>query len=196
MRRSISTFCAVLLAAAPVIAQERGAQEKAIDTERSTITIHVGKSGLLSGAAHDHTVNAPISSGTILESDASHIEFRVETARMKVKPDPKIDAKDQATIQTHMEEMTLETKSFPEITFRSSRIQKLADGQWKVEGDLSLHGVTKAVSLTVKQTGESWTTHTVLKQTDFGIKPISIGGGVIKVKDEVAIDFQIFVRPA
>ena len=113
---------------------------------------------------------------------------------MTVKPDPRIDAKDQATIQTHMEEMTLETKKFPEITFRSSRIQKIADGQWKVDGDLSLHGVTKPVSLTVKQTGDSWTTHTVLKQTDFGIKPISIGGGMIKVKNEVEIDFQIFAR--
>ena len=64
----------------------------------------------------------------------------------------------------------------------------------KVDGDLSLHGATQPVSLTVKQTGESYTTHTVLKQTDFGIKPISIGGGVIKVKNEVEIEFQIFAR--
>jgi polyisoprenoid-binding protein YceI len=190
MRLSTLALCAAIAAAGPLIAQERP-----VDTQRSTITIHVGKSGLLSGAAHDHTVNAPISSGSILESGAQHIEFRVETAKMKVQPDPKINADDQATIQTHMEEMTLETKKFPEITFRSSRVQKLADGQWKVDGDLSLHGVTKPVSLTVKQTGESWTTHTVLKQTDFGIKPISIGGGVIKVKNEVELDFQVFARP-
>ena len=190
----LSTLCAAIVAAAPLMAQDKAAQEKAIDTQRSTITIHVGKSGLLSAAAHDHTINAPISSGTILESGTPHIEFRVETAKMTVKPDPRIDAKDQSTIQTHMEEMTLETKKFPEITFRSSRVQKLADGQWKVDGDLSLHGVTKAVSLTVKQTGESWATHTVLKQTDFGIKPITIGGGMIKVKNEVEIDFQIFAR--
>jgi len=190
MRFSTLTLCTAIVAAAPL-----GAQEKAIDTERSTITIHVGKSGLLSAAAHDHTVNAPISSGTIQESGTQRIEFRVETAKMKVKPDPKIDAKDEATIQTHMEEMVLETKKFPEITFRSSRVQKLADGQWKVDGELSLHGVGKAVSLTVRQTGESWTTHAVLKQTDFGITPISIGGGMIKVKDEVQLDFQIFGRP-
>jgi hypothetical protein len=179
-----------MVAAAPLVAQE-----KAIDTQRSTITIHVGKSGLFSAAAHDHTISAPISSGAILESGTTpHIEFRVETAKMTVQPDPKIDAKDQATIQTHMEEMTLETKTFPEIAFRSSRVQKLADGQWTVDGDLSLHGVTKAVSLTVKKSGESWTTHTVLKQTDFGIKPLSVGGGTIKVKNEVEIDFQIFAR--
>src|SRR5271168_4711437 len=157
MLLKIAGLCATLLAALPLPAQT------AIDPERSTITIHVGKSGLLSAAAHDHTVNAPISSGTIQESGTQHIEFRVETAKMTVKPDPKIDANDEATIQTHMEEMTLETKKFPEITFRSSRVQKLADGQWKVDGDLSLHGVSRAVSLTVKQAGESYTTHTVLK---------------------------------
>ena len=83
-----------------------------------------------------------------------------------------------------------------DITFRSSRVEKLADGQWKVDGDLSLHGVTKPVSLTVKLTDGAYTTHTVLKQTDFGIKPISIGGGMIKVKNEVEIDFRILARPA
>ncbi len=190
MRLSTLALCTAIVSAAPLVAQE-----KALDTQRSTITIHVGKSGLLSAAAHDHTINAPISSGTILESGTPHIEFRVETAKMTVQPlTPKIDAKDQATIQTHMEEMTLETMKFPEITFRSSHVQKLADGQWKVDGDLFLHGVTKAVSLTVKQAGEPYTTHTVLKQTDFGITPLSIGGGMIKVKNEVAIDFQIFAR--
>jgi len=148
----------------------------------------------LSGAAHDHTVNAPISSGTVRESTAPHIEFTIETAKMTVKPGPRIDAKDQATIQTHMEEMTLETKKYPEIAFRSTRIERITDGQWKVEGDLSLHGVKKSVSLTVKQTGDSWTTRAVLKQTDFGIKPISIGGGMIKVKNEVEMEFQIFAR--
>jgi len=194
MRLSGLALCTAIVAAAPLFSQEKAAQEKAIDTQRSTITIHVGKSGLLSAAAHDHTVNAPISSGALLESGTPHIEFRVETAKMKLKPDPKIDAKDEATIQTHMEELVLETKKFPEIAFRSSRIQKLTDGQWKVDGDLSLHGVTQAVSLTVKKAGESWTTHTVLKQTDFGITPISIGGGIIKVKNELEIDFQIFAR--
>jgi polyisoprenoid-binding protein YceI len=171
------------------------AQEKAIDTQRSRITVYVGKAGLFSAAAHNHTIHAPISSGTILESGAPRIEFRVEAARMTVKPDPKVDAKDESTIQSHMQEMTLETKKFPEITFRSSRVQKLGDGQWKVDGDLSLHGVTKPVVLSVKQTGDAYTTHTVLKQTDFGITPISIGGGLIRVKNELELDFQIFARP-
>jgi polyisoprenoid-binding protein YceI len=93
-----------------------------------------------------------------------------------------------------MEDLTLETKKFPQITFRSSRVEKAGDGQWKVEGALSLHGVTKPVSLAVKRTGDAYTAHTALKQTDFAIKPVSVGGGLVKVKNEVEIDFQIFTR--
>jgi polyisoprenoid-binding protein YceI len=188
MRRSAVKLGAALVAVAGLIA----AQDFGIDVQRSTITIHVGKAGLLSAAGHDHTINAPISSGTIRESPAPSVEFTVETEKMTVKPDPKVDAKTQAEIQKDLEEMTLETRKFPQITFRSSRIEKLSDGQWKVDGDLALHGVTKPVSLTVKRTGDSYAAHTVLKQTDFGIKPISVAGGTIKVKNEVEIDFQIF----
>ncbi len=192
MRRSAVKLGAAFLAVLAVAA----AEDAAIDVQRSTITIHAGKAGILSAAGHDHWIQAPISSGTIGESPAPHVAFTVETAKMTVKPDPKVDAKTQAEIQKDMEEMTLETKKFPEIRFRSSRIEKLADGQWRVAGDLSLHGITKPVSLTVKRTGDSYTAHTVLKQTDFGIKPVSVGGGVIRVKNEVEIDFQIFPRPA
>ena len=192
VKLGIVKMAAPLLAVIAVAA----AQDTPIDVQRSTITIHVGKAGLFSAAGHDHTINAPLSSGTIRESPSPRVEFTVETAKMTVKPDPKVDAKTQAEIQKDLEEMTLETRKFPEITFRSSRIEKLAEGQWKVEGDLSLHGVTKPVSLTVKRIGDSYTAHTVLKQTNFGIKPISVGGGMIKVKDEVEIDFQIFPRPA
>ena len=31
-----------------------------------------------------------------------------------------------------------------------------------------------------------------IKQTEFGIQPIKIGGGVVKVKDELEIHFQVF----
>jgi polyisoprenoid-binding protein YceI len=182
----VALICVALICGAlPLLAQE-----KPIDTQRSTITVHVGKSGLLSAAAHDHTIDGPISSGTLREPDAPHIEFTVETAKMTVRADPKVDAKTQATIQKDMDEMVLETKNFPRIAFRSSRVEKMG-AQWKVDGDLSLHGITRPVSLIVKQAGESYTTHIVLKQSDFGIKPISLGGGTIRVKNEVEIDFQI-----
>jgi polyisoprenoid-binding protein YceI len=181
--------CAALL---PAIAAVSAAQD--IDVQRSTITIHVGKAGLLSAAGHEHWIAAPIASGKMRESPDPHVEFTVATATMTVKPDPKVDAKTQAAIQKDMEEMTLDTEKFPEIAFHSTRVEKTGNGQWKVTGTLSLHGMDKAVSLNVKRSGEAYTAHTILKQTDFGIKPVSVGGGMIKVKDEVELDFQIFVH--
>jgi len=167
------------------------AQDKTIDVDASTITIHVGKAGLFSAAGHEHWVNAPISAGTFSASDPLHVEFKVDAARMAVKPDPKVDAATQAQIQKDMQEMTLESRKYPEITFRSSRVEPKGQGLWKVEGLLTLHGVTKPVAVTVQQAGEPYTGHTSIKQTDFGIKPITVGGGLVKVKNEVELDFQI-----
>ena len=190
MSLSAVKYFAILLATAAIAA----AQDAAIDVDRSTVTVHVAKAGLLSAAGHEHWVSAPISSGTIRETPSAFVEFTVQTAKMMVKPDPKVDAKTQAEVQKDMEDLTLETRKFPRITFRSSRVDKTGDGQWKVEGALSLHGVTKPVSLLVKRTGDAYTAHTVIKQTDFAIKPVSVGGGLVKVKNEVDIDFQIFAR--
>jgi polyisoprenoid-binding protein YceI len=170
------------------------AQERPIDTRRSTITIHVGKAGLLSAAAREHWVSAHIASGLIDDTGAARVEFTVQTSKMIVQPDPKVDAKTRGQIQKDMEEMTLETARYPEIAFRSTRVEKVAEGQYKVAGTLTLHGTSKPVSVTVKREGESYSGHTVIKQTDFGIKPISIGAGMIKIKDPVDIDFQIFAR--
>ncbi len=172
--------------AAILVAVTAAAEQVPIDINRSTITIHVSKAGLFSIAGHDHDVNAPISSGSIDESTPS-VQFTVESAKMTVKPDPKVDAKTQAQIQKDMEDMTLEPKRFPDIAFHSTRIEKSGDAEWKVDGVLALHGVTKPISLNVKRSGDAYSGHTMLKQTDFGIKPISVAGGTIKVKNELDI---------
>jgi len=187
MLRSLPILIATLT---PLLAQDR-----TIDVERSTITIHVSKAGLLSAAGHEHWVNAPISSGAINDSTAPRVEFTVETAKMRVKPDPKIDAKTEAQIQKDMEEMTLETARYREIAFQSSHVEKASEGEWRVDGALSLHGVSKPVRVSVRREGDAYTGRTILKQTDFGIKPISIGGGAIKVKNEIEIEFRIYTRP-
>jgi hypothetical protein len=198
MRLRTINVCAVLGATLPLLAQEKAQekpQERPIDTQRSTITIHVGKAGLLSAAAHEHWVSAPIASGVIEESGSAHVEFKVQSAKLTVKPDPKVDTKTDEEIQKDMDVMTLETAKYPEIVFRSTHVEKVAEGLFKVEGVLTLHGAAKPVTLIVKRDGESYSGHTVIKQTDFGIKPISLGGGMIKIKDAVDIDFQIFSRP-
>ena len=169
-------------------------QDRAINIERSAISVHVGKAGLFSAAGHEHWVNAPISSGLINDSDRSHVEFKVDASKMVVKPDPSVDAKTQAEIQRDMQDRVLVSAKYPDITFRSSRVEKQTDGQWKVEGTLTLHGVTKPIASTVKRNGDAYVGNATLRQTDFGIKPITAAGGTVKVKNELEIDFRIVKR--
>jgi polyisoprenoid-binding protein YceI len=172
------------------------AQDHPIDVHRSTMTVHVGKAGLLSVAGHEHWVNAPISSGVLNDSANPRIEFQVEAARMEVKPDPKVDAKTTADVQKAMQDNVLESAKYPRISFRSSRVQKQSEGQWQVTGELTLHGAMKPVSVSVKRDGEAYTGHTVVRQTDFGIKPVTAAAGAVKVKNELEIDFRIFPEVA
>jgi hypothetical protein len=166
------------------------AQDTPIDLQASGIEIHVGKTGILSGAAgHEHWVDAPISSGS-LTMDPPHIAFTVDTAKMTVRADSKVDAKTQAQIQKDMEDLALDTRDYPKITFESKRIEKFGDG-WRVQGTLTLHGVSRLINLMVIKTGNIYRSHTSIKQTDFGIKPVSAGGGTVKVKDELEIDVRI-----
>jgi polyisoprenoid-binding protein YceI len=174
-----------------IIAALLPAQPKTIDVHRSTITVHVGKSGVFSAAGHEHWVSAPIASGTITEGAAPAVTFKVNAKSMEVKPDPKVDSKTQAEVQQTMQEQVLESEKYPEISFRSSSVAKESNGQWKVEGTLTLHGVTKPVSISVESDGDAYVSHVEIRQSDFGIKPIKVAGGAVKVKDELGIDFHI-----
>lgn len=175
----------LLIFAAPL-----GAQDKSIDLQHSLITVQVGKSGFLSVAGHEHRVDAPIASGTLNDADNPRIEFRVEASKMQVQPDSGDDRKNQAEIQRTMQEKVLESAKYPEITFRSSGVEKVGSAEWNVKGTLSLHGVTKPIEVSVKKEGGAYGGSAVIKQTDFGIQPISVGG-VVKVKNELRIDFRI-----
>jgi polyisoprenoid-binding protein YceI len=168
------------------------APDKSIDATKSLLTIHVGKSGMFSAAGHEHWVDAPISHGQFNEGAAAHVEFSVDAGKMIVRPDEKISAKDRAKIQETMQTTVLEDEKYPEIGFRSTTVTPAGGQAWKVTGALTLHGVSKVISVEVRRDGEAYAGSARLKQSDFGIQPVTIGGGVVKVKDELDISFKIY----
>ena len=178
--QKISIPIALFLLIAPAIF----AKDRPIDTTRSKITIHVGKTGLFSAAGHEHVVSVPIAQGAI--DDSGRIWFRVDTAKIQVLPE-----KDQAAVQTDMQEKVLESAAFPEIRFESTAIKKLAESKWSVTRNLSLHGKTNPVTADVQLGGAGYAGTATIKQSQFGIKPVSAAGGAVKVKDELKIDFVI-----
>jgi hypothetical protein len=177
----------VLLAGAP-----DGAVQ-GIDTQRSSITIHVGKAGLFAAAAHEHWVDAPIASGTIDAAGATpSVRFTVDAHRLSVKPEKNVSDKDQAEVQANVQTKVLESSKYPEIVFQSTHVQRDRDNVWKVSGDLRLHGVTRSITFDVTRENDVYAGAIRFKQTDFGIQPIKIGGGVVKVKDELDISFRVY----
>jgi polyisoprenoid-binding protein YceI len=165
------------------------AASRPIDTARSKITIHVGKSGLFSAAGHEHEVSAPIAEGAIDDSGPGHAWFRVETARMTVLPE-----KDRDAVQSAMQQQVLQSDRFPQIRFESSAIQKLGDDKWTVTGALTLHGETHPVTVDVRRDANGFAGETRIKQTQFGIQPPSAAGGTVKAKDELKITFLIVLQ--
>jgi polyisoprenoid-binding protein YceI len=172
------------------------AQSHAIDGNKSSLKIRVFKSGAFSAFAHDHEIQAPIDEGQIdqgkIDSSASpSVQLRVDSRKMRVL-DPEISVDKRAEIQHTMQgNAVLDVEHFPEISYRSTAITKTGDAHWEVRGDLKLHGKSQPVVVVVSFAGGHYRGSASFKQSNFGIDPISIAGGTVKVKDEVKIEFDI-----
>lgn len=165
-----------------------GAQ-KTIDSDHSFLTIHVGKSGLLSAAGHEHTVVGPIADGTIDDGETARISFRVKADLLMVLPE-----EHQNEIQHSMQEQVLESFRFPEITFTSDSVEPASKDSWIVSGNLMLHGTVKPIKAAVQRIEGKYVGTATIKQTDFGIQPISAVGGTVKVKNELKIEFAVSTK--
>lgn len=180
------------LATAIVIALASPAfpQRVDIDSAKSTVTIRVFKTGLFSGLAHDHEIRAPIATGNIdLQEKAVALTFNV--ADMKVL-DPGISDSDRKEIDASMKgPKVLDMAQFPAISFTSSSVKPQGTDRNDVAGMLKIHGVSRPITLPVTMHDGKYTGSTTLKQTDYGITPIKIAGGTVRVKDEITIEFSI-----
>ena len=192
MRRTGVVGLAVVLAVGLVSAVR--AESKPIDTDHSTLTVFVYKTGLFSAFADDHVISAPLAAGSISEVAPLAVQISVASTSLKVL-DPNLSASRRADVQTRMlGKEVLDTAAFPEIAFASTTVDAAGPDKWKVTGRLTIHGRPQTITFeTVRQDGR-YRGSVLLKQRDFGIEPISIGGGSVKVKDEIKIQFDIALR--
>jgi len=161
-----------------------------IDPAKSTLTIHVMKSGFFSAFGHEHEISAPIRRGSFSE-DALSVEVEVDSRNLRVD-DKDISDKDRQEVQSRMlGPDVLDSEKLPDIRFRSTVVDRIGKDEWSVRGDLTLHGQTRPVTIKVQKAGGHYRGATEIKQKDFGITPTTIAGGAVKVKNEVKIEFDI-----
>jgi polyisoprenoid-binding protein YceI len=154
------------------------------------MTVRVYKAGVFSAFGHDHEISAPLSAGSA-DTATHHVELRMDAGALRVR-DAKASEKDRNQIQTTMlGPEVLDSEHHPEIVFRSTTIEPMGQGSWRVHGALTLHGRTRPLTVEVSQREGHYVGKSLLKQTDFGIKPVRIAGGAVRVKDEIRIEFDI-----
>jgi polyisoprenoid-binding protein YceI len=200
----------VLVCGLTVAALVRGAGTRSytIDSGRSSATIEVGKSGAFSFVAgHSHEVVAPAIAGTItVDADdpaRSEVHVTIDASTLKVSGKGE-SASDVPKVQETMAgAQVLDVQRYPTITLASTQITVTGHTGPTLEamltGQLTLRSVTRsiAVPVTVRMDGNTLTAtgRFSVKQTDHGIKPVSVGG-VVSVKDAVNVSFTIVGRAA
>lgn len=196
---------AVLLVALGGVPEGGADRTFSVDTSASSVRIHVGKAGLFSFAGHQHEVLAPRLSGEIVANGEdltrSSVTLSFDAAALQVsgKGEP---PEDVPKVQARMIGTDLlDVARFPTIAFRSKSVAGKPVGadayDLTVEGELTLHGATRPlkVMVHVEVKGETLTAsgRGDVKHSVFGLNPISVAG-VVKVKNEIGIDFSIVAR--
>jgi polyisoprenoid-binding protein YceI len=102
----------------------------------------------------------------------------------------------------------LDVAQYPTMTFKSKKVSPNGNGEWKVTGDLTIHGVTKEVVLNAEgptpegkdpfgntRIGASATTK--IKRSDFGLTwNAALETGGILLGDDLKIELEVSaIRP-
>jgi len=175
-----------------------------VDTRASRFTVQAFAAGILSAMGHNPRIG--------IRSFKGEVDFNAETERaggfrllieansFGVLDD--ISEKDRREIEKTMNEQILEAAKYPEIVYeaRTVSMKRVESALYSASfiGTLSFHGVTREQSVSarlavfdemLRASGEF-----TLNQSDFGIKPISVAGGALKVKDELKFSFEMVAR--
>lgn len=87
---------------------------------------------------------------------------------------------------------SLEDGKYPTITYRSTAVHRDGD-TYRVDGELTVHGVTRPHPLTVTADGDRFSCESTVTQTDFKIKPFSLMMGTVKVADDIRVTISATV---
>jgi polyisoprenoid-binding protein YceI len=176
-------------------------QRYRIDAGQSDFMVHAFVGGLLSGFGHNHNIAIKDISGETQFTDGTVVpaSLRIKIRADSLKVTDKVSDSDRQTIEQTMREQVLETGKYPEITFNSTTIEVIKNSetqyQGNIWGNLTLHGVTHNVFIKAQLTIDSRSVRArgefSLKMTDYSIKPPSVAGGTITVKDTLKFNFNI-----
>ena len=127
--------------------------------------------------------------------DASSVEFTIQASSIDTRNEKR---------DGHLRSVDFfDVEKYPEITFKSSKITKIDGDSYAVTGTLTMHGVSKEITLTVDFLGEmtamggtraGYELTTTVNRKDFGIswnRALDAGGFVLGDDVEININLEV-----
>jgi polyisoprenoid-binding protein YceI len=175
-----------------------------IDAAQSKFMAHASRGGLAWFKGHSHNLAVRDFEGTAeLTLDAinpASLNMKVRADSLE-ETDPVFTPEQKKIINKELDEIVLETTKYPEITFRSTDVQgTLVGGRFdvRIRGDLTLHGVTRQITIPATVTVEGDTLRAVGKfeidRKDFNVTATNAFHGLVRVKHDVKFEFDIVAK--
>ena len=175
-----------------------------VDASGSRFTVQAFATGLLSAFGHNPTIGIRDFEGQVQfvpeTYEGAFLRLTLRTNAMEVLDEMKID--DRRKMEQLMNESVLDVEHFPTVEYKSKAItvEKHANDLLRAHaaGELSFHGVMQPLSLdarimnlgTILRISGQFS----LRQSDYGIKPVSFAGGTLRLKDELKFNFDLVAR--
>lgn len=138
--------------------------------------------------------------GTVRTDEANPANARVEISIKTSSIDTRVPDRD-----AHLRSPDfLEADKYPEITFRSTRIEPTGDKKFRVSGDLTIHGVTRPVVLDATEEGrgkDPWggerlgfSATTTIDRREYGLQwnqALEHGGWLVGHDVKIHVDIEL-----
>lgn len=195
MTKTRALASAVLTTAALWAPLQGGAQTPGATTYRilpsSRFEVRTTSEGVFGFAGHDHLIRAGAFGGSATydagEPSNSSVELVVHADSLEVLSPA--DENDRRKIRKRMLDEVLRAAENPEIHFRSSAVEPMTGDSLRLQGELTIAGTARPVTLEVG-THLSGDTLRVFggfdaSLTDYGIEPPTVVLGTVKVGDRI-----------
>lgn len=167
-----------------------------LDPAHSTLTFSANHLGFSNYTAQFNKFSADLKLDPA-NPGAAVLNASVEPASLDIPAPP------EGFLADLLGETWIDADAFPEITFRSTNVAVTSANTADVTGDLTLHGVTKPVTLQITYNGGyaghvaepnariGFSAHGAFKRSDFGIDyGVPAPGSTMGVSDEVSVRIE------
>jgi polyisoprenoid-binding protein YceI len=138
--------------------------------------------------------------GTVTQDDANPVNSRIEVSIKAASIDTRVPERD-----AHLRSADfLDVEKYPEITFRSTKVERLGDERMRVAGDLTIHGVTRPITLDVREEGhgkDPWggeragfSASTTIDRREYGLvwnQALEHGGWLVGHDVKITLDVEL-----